>query len=129
PTCMMSSRVIEMKASNISKLNTFCQLSSIILSMTYSLYGFPNYKYLNAVWLLSAGTTITSGVGYLKRLPEWRKRIIQIPKKLLSAGTHNYSGVGYLKRLPEWRKRIIQIPKKSKSMNTFSGYITVLAGA
>ncbi|KAH8856249.1 putative cardiolipin synthase [Schistosoma japonicum] len=80
-TYSMSSQVIEMKASSISKLNTFCQLSSIILSMTYSLYGFPNYKYLNAVWLLSAGTTITSGLGYLRSLPEWRKRIIQKCKK------------------------------------------------
>ncbi|CAH8550950.1 unnamed protein product [Schistosoma turkestanicum] len=66
---------IEMKPSNISKLNTLCQLSSIILSMTYPLYGFPNYEYLKAVWLLSAGTTIGSGLGYLKNLPEWQKRM------------------------------------------------------
>ncbi|CAH8632094.1 unnamed protein product [Schistosoma haematobium] len=72
---------VEMKASNISKLNTLCQLSSIILSMTYPLYGLPNYEYLKVVWLLSAGTTIGSGLGYLKSLPEWRRRMAEISTK------------------------------------------------
>ncbi|CAH8653527.1 unnamed protein product [Schistosoma rodhaini] len=71
---------VGMNASNISKLNTLCQLSSIILSMTYPLYGLPNYEYLKVVWLLSAGTTIGSGLGYLKSLPEWRKRMAEISK-------------------------------------------------
>nr|CAH8866606.1 unnamed protein product [Trichobilharzia regenti] len=74
-------REVEIKASNISKLNTLCQLSSVIFSMTYPLYGFPSYEYLQAVWLLSAGTTIASGFGYLQSLPEWRRRIAQISHK------------------------------------------------
>ncbi|CAH8629379.1 unnamed protein product [Heterobilharzia americana] len=72
---------VEIKASNVSKLNTLCQLSSVILSMTYPLYGFPNYEYLEVVWLLSAGTTISSGLGYLRSLPEWRRRVTQTATK------------------------------------------------
>lgn len=72
---------IEMKASNISKFNTFCQLTTIVFSISASLLNLTESPYLYGMWVLTAGTTLVSGVDYLRKLPEWKRLAIERSKR------------------------------------------------
>ncbi|KAA0191249.1 Cardiolipin synthase (CMP-forming), partial [Fasciolopsis buskii] len=68
---------IEMKASSLSKLNTFCQLSGIVSGLVAPLIGMGHSTYLYAIWSVAATTTICSGLDYLRQYPQWKRRALK----------------------------------------------------
>ncbi|KAF5398214.1 Phosphatidylglycerophosphate synthase [Paragonimus heterotremus] len=71
---------IEMKASNISKLNTGCQLFTITFSLAAPLLHLGDSIFLQGLWFLTAGTTVASGVDYLRQLPSWNRKAIEMSR-------------------------------------------------
>ncbi|KAF7241688.1 hypothetical protein EG68_10419 [Paragonimus skrjabini miyazakii] len=71
---------IEMKASNISKLNTGCQLFTITFSLAAPLLFLSDSIFLRGLWFLTAGTTVASGVDYLRELPSWNRKAIEMSR-------------------------------------------------
>ncbi|KAI0231608.1 putative cardiolipin synthase (CMP-forming) [Lamellibrachia satsuma] len=49
----------------ISKLNTAVQLSLVTFSLCAPVFSFIDHPAMHALWFLTAGTTIASGVGYI----------------------------------------------------------------
>ncbi|TPP67343.1 hypothetical protein FGIG_08517 [Fasciola gigantica] len=64
---------IEMKASNLSKFNTFCQLSGIVAGLIAPLIEMSDSVGLYVIWSIAATTTICSGLDYLRKYPQWKK--------------------------------------------------------
>ncbi|KAF8560473.1 hypothetical protein P879_06843 [Paragonimus westermani] len=71
---------IEMKASIVSKLNTGCQLFTITSSLAAPLLYLSDSIFLQGLWFLTAGTTVASGIDYLRQVPSWRRRAVEMSR-------------------------------------------------
>jgi len=56
---------VRMKPTVLSKFNTFVQLSLVGLSLSAPIFDFVDHPGLHALWYLTAGTTVASGLGYV----------------------------------------------------------------
>ncbi|XP_071161353.1 cardiolipin synthase (CMP-forming)-like isoform X2 [Mytilus edulis] len=64
--CDVTNATVKLHPSNISKLNTFLQLTLIASSLAAPVFGFVDHIALQTLWYLTGTTTIASGVGYYR---------------------------------------------------------------
>ncbi|XP_063426184.1 probable cardiolipin synthase (CMP-forming) [Mytilus trossulus] len=64
--CDVTNATVKLHPSNISKLNTFLQLTLIASSLAAPVFGFMDHAALQTLWYLTGTTTIASGVGYYR---------------------------------------------------------------
>ena len=60
-----STATFEAKPSQLSKANTGLQFTTIFVTLSSHLFGFPEPGLLEGLWYLTATTTVLSGLGYL----------------------------------------------------------------
>ncbi|CAG2244367.1 CRLS [Mytilus edulis] len=64
--CDVTNATVKLHPSNISKLNTFLQLTLIASSLAAPVFGFVDHIALQTLWYLTGTTTIASGVCYYR---------------------------------------------------------------